>query len=184
MDGHWAHEDQTLPSGQLGSVNLISVGLSQRSSHLGSHPKYLIRNQLESLLFLPGPGSFPIYIPSLSCWCCTRQRAMCIKVSQHTIQGVVRWGLVSRHRELLRTSKIKTAVQRNWVARAYVSIGVPPSWRLGLITRSNLHSSLCFRRDVCWFSCTQLFLSLGAGFLKEVVSSALSAAAQDVLLQL
>ena len=58
-------------------------------------------------------------------------------------------------------------------ARAYVSIGVPPSWRLGLITRSNLHSSLCFRRVVCWFSYTQLFLSLGAGVLKEVVSSAL-----------
>ena len=85
VDGHWAHEDQTLPSGQLGSVNLISVGLSQRSSHLRSHPKYLIRNQLESLLCLPGPGSFPIYIPSLSCWYCTRQRATCIKVSQHTI---------------------------------------------------------------------------------------------------
>ena len=75
--GRWAHEDQTLPSGQLGSVNSISVGLSQRSSHLRSHPKYLIQNQLESLLCLPGPGSFPIYIPSLSCWCCTRQRAMC-----------------------------------------------------------------------------------------------------------
>ena len=58
-------------------------------------------------------------------------------------------------------------------ARAYVSIGVPPSCRLGLITRSNLHSSLCFRRVVCWFSYTQLFLSLGAGVLKEVVSSAL-----------
>ena len=35
---------------------------------------------------------------------------------------------------------VKTAVQRNWVARAYVSIGVPPSWRLGLITRSVFHS--------------------------------------------
>ena len=23
---------------------------------------------------------------------------------------------------------VKTAVQRNWVARAYVSIGVPPGW--------------------------------------------------------
>ena len=65
-----------------------------------------------------------------------------------------------------------------------ISIGVPPRCRLGLITRSNLHSSLCFRRVVCWFSYTQLFLSLGAGVLKEVVSSALSAAAQDVLLQL
>lgn len=187
MAGHWAHEDQTLPSGQLGSVNLISVGLSQRSSHLRSHPKYLIRNQLESLLCLPGPGSFPIYIPSLSCWCCTRQRAMCnVRCGHvtHYIQGVVRGRFTSRHQGSLRTSKIKTAVRRNWVARAYVSIGVPPSWRLGLITRSNLHSSLCFRRDVCWFSCTQLFLSLGAGVLKEVVSSALSAAAQDVLLQL
>ena len=50
--GHWAHEDQTLPSGQLGSVNSISVGLSQRSSHFESHPKYLIRNQPKSLSFV------------------------------------------------------------------------------------------------------------------------------------
>ena len=113
------------------------------------------------------------------------QCAMCVVGHvTHYIQGVVRGRFTSRHQGSLRTSKIKTAVRRNWVARAYVSIGVPPSWRLGLITRSNLHSSLCFRRVVCWFSCTQLFLSLGAGVLKEVVSSALSAAAQDVLLQL
>ena len=52
VDGHWAHEDQTLPSGQLGSVNSISVGLSQRSSHFESHPKYLIRNQPKSLSFV------------------------------------------------------------------------------------------------------------------------------------
>ena len=56
--GHWAHEDQTLPSGQLGSVNLIFVGLSQRSSHLRSHPNHFIQNPLKSLLCFPGSGSF------------------------------------------------------------------------------------------------------------------------------
>ena len=56
--GRWAHEDQTLPSGQLGSVNLIFVGLSQRSSHLRSHPNHFIQNPLKSLLCFPGSGSF------------------------------------------------------------------------------------------------------------------------------
>ena len=56
--GRWAHEDQTLPSGQLGSVNLIFVGLSQRSSHLRSHSNHFIQNPLKSLLCFPGSGSF------------------------------------------------------------------------------------------------------------------------------
>ena len=121
VDGHWAHEDQTLPSGQLGSVNLISVGLSQRSSHLRSHPKYLIRNQLESLLCLPGPGSFPIYIPSLSCWYCTRQRAMCnMRCGSCNILYPRRssWEIDISPSRVVTDIKIKTAVQRNSVARA------------------------------------------------------------------
>ena len=56
--GAWAHEDQTLPSGQLGSVNLIFVGLSQRSSHLRSHSNHFIQSPLKSLLCFPGSGSF------------------------------------------------------------------------------------------------------------------------------
>ena len=95
--GRWAHEDQTLPSGQLGSVNLIFVGLSQRSSHLRSHPNHFIQNPLKSLLCFPGSGSFScIYTFALLLVLLTEGNAWCGR-SYLTIEGCY----------LLWTSKIK-----------------------------------------------------------------------------
>ena len=149
--GHRARKDQTLPSGQLGSVNSIFVGLSRRSSHFRSHSNRFIQNPLKSLLCFPGSGSFSyiyIYLRSLAG---TFDRGQCAS-----------WQIMSHHRGLLLLPFVDVKIKK-WSTCSQVP---------------------CFRRAFCCVPFPQLFLSLGAGFVKEVASSASLAAAQDVLLQL